>query len=882
MFLISGALAFDRRQLARLLLAVIISFSTTTAPGRSADVESLFPEALQALHGDGAPRDERKALRLLKEAGQAGSLPAINELGLCYQQGIGMPFRKPRAGFRLLLEAAEQGYGPAMFNVAQAYLSGNGTDRNPEAALRWLERAAQSDLVAELPPQEAHLLVQLRLQTLTDVATQALSKGDDAMAYTYWNRGAQLGDLSSQLNAARMQALGRGTDADLTSANERLEMARHQVSTRLRWMTGVRRSAELLADAEAYLLERDAAEQSAALVESMRVMIAQELTGDGTDPEKAANGAVWFRLAAEAGSPMSAARLGLLFLEGHEHLVGEEEAVTFLKQAAEKEVWIAQHGLGVYFSTVEKDGESARLWFQRAAESGFFAAAKALHNADYRRPILFPENLALAQSAARNGDPQGTFYLGLYHWIGMGVDEDPAMAARLFAQAAKADLPIALHYEGLSFLAGRGHPGAALSFTEAAVKNFQRAAKRGYAPSYTILGRLAELGATAGSHQAAEQHYRAALALEPRTEAEFHLAELLLRQGKQDLATHEIRSLLTAAAEGGSVAAMVQLAELLRQGALSPQTPTEAENWYRKALEAGEDPTALHGLAQLILARQDDPRIEQEALGYFVRAALNGHLDAARYVAQAYRNGTAGATYRPAVAARFFQILVDNKDYTHAVDLCRMLVAAESYEDLEERLETALRQKWPLEEAAVAFFRAYLQLHDRTANATSRHEGFTQMLAAARAGFPDAQAYVLEQAIDDTSPHPAVLAIWWKIDPQNSPEAYYFKGRLAYEHAHLFDEATPEDGLVMMETAAEAGSINAMCYLDDLRQKSVTGAPSVERLQAWLQRYAERGFEDAISRLESISNERNDPEPPSRRESANSGSYEKGIALKAN
>lgn len=881
MFLTSGALAFDRRQLMQLLLAALISLSiTTTAPGKpSDDVESLFPAALQALHGDGAPRDERKALRLLKEAAHAGSLPAINELGLCYQQGIGMPFRKPRAGFRLLLDAAEQDYGPAMFNVAQAYLSGNGTDKNPEAALRWLERAAHSEMIATLSPKEAHLLVQLRLQTLNDLATQALSRGDDTMAYTYWNRGAQLGDLSSQLNAARLQALGRGTEADLASANERLETARHQVSTRLRWMTGARRSAELLADAEAYLLERNAAEQSAALVESMRVLIAQELTGDGTDPQSVANGAAWFRLAAEAGSPMSAARLGLLFLQGHEHLIDPKEAFVFLKEAAEKEVWIAQHGLGVYFNTVENDWESARLWFKRAAESGFFAAAKALHDAEYRRPILFPENLDLAQSAAREEDPEGIFYLGLYHWIGMGVEEDPALAARLFARSAKAGLPAALHYEGLSFLAGRGHPGDSLSPTEAAVNNFRRAAERGYAPSHTILGRLAEMGAIPGSGDAAEQHYRAAIALEPSAEASLHLAELLMSRETQPLP--EIHSLLTAAAQGGSVTAMIRLGEWLRQGALPAQTPTEAEKWYRKALESGEDPTALHGLGQLILSREDDPRLEQEALGYFVRAALNGHLGAARYVAQAYRNGTAGATYRPAVAARFFQILIENQDYTHAVDLCRMLVAAEAYEDLEERLETARRQKWPLDEAAMAFFRAYLQLHDRTANAASKREGFTQMLTAARAGFPDAQAYVLKQAIEEASPEPGILDVWWKVEPQNSPEAYYFKGRLVYEHPQWVAEATPEDGLAMMETAAEAGSINAMCYLDDLRQKSVDGAPSVERLQTWLQRYAERGFEDAISRLESISDELDNADDPSRREPTSTGSYKKGIALKA-
>src|SRR5690606_30726921 len=71
-----------------------------------------------------AERDSREVVEHLKVAARAGSLDAQNELGLCYMEGAGMSFARPRAGLRLFMLAAQAGHAPAMLNLAKAYLNG--------------------------------------------------------------------------------------------------------------------------------------------------------------------------------------------------------------------------------------------------------------------------------------------------------------------------------------------------------------------------------------------------------------------------------------------------------------------------------------------------------------------------------------------------------------------------------------------------------------------------------------------------------------------------------------------------------------------------------------------------------------------------------------
>jgi TPR repeat protein len=65
----------------------------------------------------------------------------LNNLGYCYENGIGIKINKRKA-FELYQKAADLGNSIAQYNLALMYENGEGVDKNIDQAFYWYEKSA--------------------------------------------------------------------------------------------------------------------------------------------------------------------------------------------------------------------------------------------------------------------------------------------------------------------------------------------------------------------------------------------------------------------------------------------------------------------------------------------------------------------------------------------------------------------------------------------------------------------------------------------------------------------------------------------------------------------------------------------------------------------
>jgi hypothetical protein len=90
----------------------------------------------------GLPRDPRRASLLLREAGRLGDALAMNELGLRYQSGTGVPADET-AALGWFLRGAQYGSAAAMVNLGICYGNAAGCARDYDLAGRHFAAAAK-------------------------------------------------------------------------------------------------------------------------------------------------------------------------------------------------------------------------------------------------------------------------------------------------------------------------------------------------------------------------------------------------------------------------------------------------------------------------------------------------------------------------------------------------------------------------------------------------------------------------------------------------------------------------------------------------------------------------------------------------------------------
>lgn len=113
-------------------------------------------------------RDELKAAAWYLRAAQADDPSAMSRLAEICRQGIsgGKPDR-PEA-VRWFRCAARLGHGPSQLELGRAYLEGDGIEKNPRLAVKWLRKASvlgETDAVLLLKTAESQLTAKDRLKS---------------------------------------------------------------------------------------------------------------------------------------------------------------------------------------------------------------------------------------------------------------------------------------------------------------------------------------------------------------------------------------------------------------------------------------------------------------------------------------------------------------------------------------------------------------------------------------------------------------------------------------------------------------------------------------------------------------------------------------------
>ena len=101
--------------------------------------------AMMYQDGQGVEQDSGKAFELLKEAARQGHLRSQYNLGVAYREAGDY-----NQAFIWTKYAAEQGFAPAQYNLSILYIRGQGTDRDPNLARKWLIEAASQGHIEAL------------------------------------------------------------------------------------------------------------------------------------------------------------------------------------------------------------------------------------------------------------------------------------------------------------------------------------------------------------------------------------------------------------------------------------------------------------------------------------------------------------------------------------------------------------------------------------------------------------------------------------------------------------------------------------------------------------------------------------------------------------
>ncbi|MCV2367256.1 tetratricopeptide repeat protein [Roseateles oligotrophus] len=190
-----------------------LKFNPKAPEAMNPRVEAAVLLAKIHLVGMGAPKSPEQARQWYAKALDFGWVPAGNTLGLAALNGYGGKKDVGRA-LDYLKDAAEAGYVPAQFNLAELYASGaDGVARNPALANRLFAQAAQA----------GHVEAMLAVGRSYDEGLGM--PADAAKAISYYKDAAVKGNADAQSALATFFYEGQVVPQDLATARKLFEAA---------------------------------------------------------------------------------------------------------------------------------------------------------------------------------------------------------------------------------------------------------------------------------------------------------------------------------------------------------------------------------------------------------------------------------------------------------------------------------------------------------------------------------------------------------------------------------------------------------------------------------------------------------------------------------
>jgi TPR repeat protein len=182
---------------------------TTKAISECQNARRLFPDVARFMTWLGRAYDKDKrydlAIDLYREAADLGDTVGMNNLGLMYEEGTGVP-KDAAEAVRWYRKAADTGDARGMVNLGSMYELGTGVSKDAEEAARWYRKAADLG--------DARGMVNLGY--LYEQGT-GVSK-DAAEAVGWYIRAADLGNALAMNNLGVMYERGAGISKDAEEA----------------------------------------------------------------------------------------------------------------------------------------------------------------------------------------------------------------------------------------------------------------------------------------------------------------------------------------------------------------------------------------------------------------------------------------------------------------------------------------------------------------------------------------------------------------------------------------------------------------------------------------------------------------------------------------
>jgi TPR repeat protein len=196
------------------------------------------------------------------------------------------------------------------------------------------------------------------------------------------------------------------------------------------------------------------------------------------------------------------------------------------------------------------------------------------------------QNAAQDAGAAQQSSSRDSLYRGWQYQVGSGVSKDPAMAARLYTDAANQNVPDAMYRLALLYRDGNG----VAQDSAAALNWFYQAAKQGHSAAQMELGFAFITGTDVRHDDVAGFRWLQLAAQAGLPQAEATLGAMY--ETGRGVAQNESEAAVwfQRAAQQGQIIAMFELGQSLRLGRGIPRNERDAVQWYEKSANAGYAP----------------------------------------------------------------------------------------------------------------------------------------------------------------------------------------------------------------------------------------------------------------------------------------------------
>ncbi len=558
-----------------------------------------------------------QAMIWLTQAANLNHPEAIYIVAQSYQLGRGVK-KNSQDAFNWLKKAAELEYVPAQALIGVAYLNGQGVAKDLNQAKKWLTISSEKN-----NPTGQCFLAQLYIQEG--------NKDNFPLAHQLLKQAAESGDPLAMVKLGDFYRKGLQSRVDLAKAQFWYAQALEKKSP-----TAQYEIAQLILNHEwnahydpLFLLglAADSGHSGAQLELARRY---QQGLGVNASPVLALK---WYQQAAVKHEPEALYQLGLGYVYG---IFNQEKNVSkgteYLKESASLGYYGAQYALACMYlegHPVLASRQQAIEYLRHAAQSGSIDAQIKLAKVliDFSLPQYDKVAFHWVTKAATSNNEEALYLLGDLYMNGIGVEVDHQKAFQVFNDLAqKQNNAKAALKVGQMYYYGQG-----VAQDLQAAKTFFLQAARGNikdAQNWIAILFKDDLQEEDGSVEATEMIDYMANNGEAKG---LYLKGVGLLYGKQQFQQNVGEGLETieASANKQYVLAQRELGKIYEQGLFDLGDEAKAYQWYSQAAE-NDDDYSQYRLAHLFYMGQGTERNYIQSYAWAKLAAIKGHLEASR------------------------------------------------------------------------------------------------------------------------------------------------------------------------------------------------------------------------------------------------------------